>query len=182
MPGMPYKIMSIVTRKLEGVNHFHYYLCRQLKGGGMEIFMKGTMNDVFYRNRSPPGAGDPHADDPRFPAQGLWEHGHAGSDLYLSAGTVPAHLSGDDCGYHACCPIPLLPAKSGGTSNRKRDEAHELSKQSPSEPFSDSYTEKGQEKFLRGLAKQYPTISAAAGALVSAGAATVDALALARVW
>ena len=39
MPGMPYKIMSIVTRKLEGVNHFHYYLCRQLKGGGMEIFM-----------------------------------------------------------------------------------------------------------------------------------------------
>lgn len=40
MPGMPYKIMSIVTRKLEGVNHFHYYLCRQLKGGGMEIFMR----------------------------------------------------------------------------------------------------------------------------------------------
>ncbi len=39
MPGMPYKIKSIVTRKLEGVNHFHYYLCRQLKGGGMEIFM-----------------------------------------------------------------------------------------------------------------------------------------------
>ena len=32
--------MSIVTRKLEGVNHFHDYLCRQLKGGGMEIFMK----------------------------------------------------------------------------------------------------------------------------------------------
>ncbi len=40
MPGMPYKIMSIVTRKLEGVHHFHYYLCRQLKGGGMEIFME----------------------------------------------------------------------------------------------------------------------------------------------
>ena len=40
MPGMPYKIMSIVTRKLEGVKHFHYYLCRQLKGGGMEIFME----------------------------------------------------------------------------------------------------------------------------------------------
>ena len=40
MPGMPYKIMSIVTRKLEGVKHFHYYLCRQLKGGGMEIKMK----------------------------------------------------------------------------------------------------------------------------------------------
>ena len=37
---MPYKIKSIVTRKLEGVNHFHYYLCRQLKGGGMEIFMQ----------------------------------------------------------------------------------------------------------------------------------------------
>ena len=33
---------SIVTRKLEGMNHFHYYLCRQLKGGGMEIFMKNT--------------------------------------------------------------------------------------------------------------------------------------------
>lgn len=39
MPGMPYKIKSIVTRKLEGVNHFHYYLFRQLKGGGMEITM-----------------------------------------------------------------------------------------------------------------------------------------------
>ena len=39
MPGMPYKIMSIVTRKLEGVKNFHYYLCRQLKGGGMEIYM-----------------------------------------------------------------------------------------------------------------------------------------------
>jgi len=38
MPGMPYKIKSIVTRKLEGVNHFHYYLCHQL-GGGMEINM-----------------------------------------------------------------------------------------------------------------------------------------------
>ncbi len=40
MPGMPYKIKSIVTRKLEDVNHFHHYLCRQLKGGGMEIFMQ----------------------------------------------------------------------------------------------------------------------------------------------
>ncbi len=39
MPGMPYKIGSIITRKLEGVNHFHNYLCRQLKGGGMEIYM-----------------------------------------------------------------------------------------------------------------------------------------------
>lgn len=39
MPGIPYKIKSIVARKLEGVNHFHYYLCRQLKDGGMEIFM-----------------------------------------------------------------------------------------------------------------------------------------------
>ncbi len=58
----------------------------------------------------------------------------------------PAHLSGDDCGYHACCPIPPLPAKSGGTSNRKRDEAHELSKQSPSETFPDSHPEKRQEK------------------------------------
>ncbi len=37
---MPYKIKSIVTRKLEDVNHFHHYLCRQLKGGGMEIFMQ----------------------------------------------------------------------------------------------------------------------------------------------
>ena len=46
MPGMPYKIMSIVTRKLEGVNHFHYYLCRQLKGG-MEIFMK---NKEYYKD------------------------------------------------------------------------------------------------------------------------------------
>ena len=67
-------------------------------------------------------------------------------NLYLSAGTAPAHLSGDDCGYHACCPIPPLPAKSGGTSNRKRDEAHELSKQSPSETFPDSHPEKRQEK------------------------------------
>ena len=40
---MPYKIMSIVTRKLEGVNHFHYYLCRQLKGGGMEITMNSDI-------------------------------------------------------------------------------------------------------------------------------------------
>lgn len=45
MPGMPYKIMSIVTRKLEGVKHFHYYLCRQLKGGGMEIFMKMSIGE-----------------------------------------------------------------------------------------------------------------------------------------
>lgn len=30
---------SIVTRKLKGVNHFHCYLCRQLQGGGMEIYM-----------------------------------------------------------------------------------------------------------------------------------------------
>ena len=42
MPGMPYKIKSIVTRKLEGVNHFHNYLCRQLKGSGMEINMADT--------------------------------------------------------------------------------------------------------------------------------------------
>ena len=33
---MPYKIKSIVAQKLECVNHFHYYLCRQLKGGGMD--------------------------------------------------------------------------------------------------------------------------------------------------
>lgn len=39
MPRMSYKIKSIVTRKLEGVNHFHYYLYRQLKGGGMESEM-----------------------------------------------------------------------------------------------------------------------------------------------
>ena len=39
MPGC-LNIRSIVTRKREGVNYFHYYLCRQLKGGGMEIFMK----------------------------------------------------------------------------------------------------------------------------------------------
>lgn len=46
MPGMPYKIMSIVTRKLEGVKHFHYYLCRQLKGGGMEISMRNRIVKV----------------------------------------------------------------------------------------------------------------------------------------
>ena len=53
MPGMPYKIKSIVARKLESVNHFHYYLCRQLKGGGMEIIMEnitaggaGTLVDI----------------------------------------------------------------------------------------------------------------------------------------
>lgn len=44
MPGMPYKIKSIETRKLEGAKHFHYYLCCQLKGGGMEIFMKNYSN------------------------------------------------------------------------------------------------------------------------------------------
>lgn len=71
--------------------------------------MKGTMNDVFYRNRSPPRAGEPHADDPRLFAQRLWEHGYAGSDLYLSAGTAPAHLSGDDRGYlHAVRYRPFL--------------------------------------------------------------------------
>lgn len=52
MPGMPYKIKSIVTRKLEGVNHFHYYLCHQLKGGGMEIFMslnkKAQLSNVYH--------------------------------------------------------------------------------------------------------------------------------------
>lgn len=30
----------IVTRKFESMNHFRYYLCRQLKDGGMEICMK----------------------------------------------------------------------------------------------------------------------------------------------
>ena len=49
MPGMPYKIKSIVTRKLEGVNHFHYYLCRQLKGGGMEIFMNKAERNLIRR-------------------------------------------------------------------------------------------------------------------------------------
>ena len=49
MIGMPYKIKSIVTRKLEGVNHFHNYLCRQLKGGGMEIFMKTPWMQANYR-------------------------------------------------------------------------------------------------------------------------------------
>jgi len=48
MPGMPYKIKSIVTRKFEGVKHFHYYLCRRL-GGGMEIIMA-------KRKESPPKA------------------------------------------------------------------------------------------------------------------------------
>lgn len=38
MLGMPYKIKPIVAQKFEGVNYF-YYLCRQLKGGGMEIKM-----------------------------------------------------------------------------------------------------------------------------------------------
>ena len=36
-----------MTRKLEGVNHFHYYLCRQLKGGGMENFMRKDQMDFF---------------------------------------------------------------------------------------------------------------------------------------
>lgn len=43
---MPYKIKSIVTRKFEGVKHFHYYLCRQLKGGGMEIIMKNILMKI----------------------------------------------------------------------------------------------------------------------------------------
>ena len=46
MPGMPYKIGSIITRKLEGVNHFHNYLCRQLKGGGMEIYMRSKQLEL----------------------------------------------------------------------------------------------------------------------------------------
>lgn len=40
MPGMLHKTKPIVARKLEGVNHFHHYLCHQLKGGRMEIIMK----------------------------------------------------------------------------------------------------------------------------------------------
>lgn len=43
MPEKPNKTKFIVARKLEGVNHFHYYLCRQLKGDGMEISMKKIM-------------------------------------------------------------------------------------------------------------------------------------------
>ena len=39
MPGCLI-IEPIVIRKLEGVKHFHYYLCRQPKGGGMEINME----------------------------------------------------------------------------------------------------------------------------------------------
>ena len=54
MPGMPYKIKSIVTRKLEGVNHFHYYLCRQLKGGGMEIIMLRTRVKNFIEELEMP--------------------------------------------------------------------------------------------------------------------------------
>lgn len=42
---MPYKIKSIVTRKLEGVNYFHYYLCYRL-GGGMEIFMNIEKSEI----------------------------------------------------------------------------------------------------------------------------------------
>src|SRR5699024_6250961 len=34
---------SLVTRKFGGKNHFHYYLCHQLHGDGMEI----SMADVF---------------------------------------------------------------------------------------------------------------------------------------
>lgn len=45
----PYKIKSIVTRKLEGMYRFHYYLCRQLKGGGTEIFM--CFNNKFSRKK-----------------------------------------------------------------------------------------------------------------------------------
>lgn len=40
MLGISYKIKSIVKRIFESVKHFHYNLCRQLKGGGTEINMK----------------------------------------------------------------------------------------------------------------------------------------------
>lgn len=40
----------IITRKFEGVNHFHYYLYRQLKGGGMEIFMLEYSEISIWKN------------------------------------------------------------------------------------------------------------------------------------
>ena len=40
-------IKSIVTRKFEGVKHFHYYLFCQLKGGRMEITMKREKKVLF---------------------------------------------------------------------------------------------------------------------------------------
>lgn len=45
---MFYKIKPIVTRKLEGVNHFHHCLCRQLKGGEMEIIMNKRRNEKLW--------------------------------------------------------------------------------------------------------------------------------------
>lgn len=47
---MPYKIKSIVTRKLEGENHFHFCLCHQLKGGGMEISMERRI-PILWKNK-----------------------------------------------------------------------------------------------------------------------------------
>ena len=40
-------IKSIVTRKFEGVKHFHYYLFCQLKGGRIEITMKREKKVLF---------------------------------------------------------------------------------------------------------------------------------------
>ncbi len=51
MPGCLNNNESIITRKLKGVNHFHYYLCRQLKGGGMEIFMENGNRVPLSRRR-----------------------------------------------------------------------------------------------------------------------------------
>lgn len=45
MPGCLYSQVYCNT-KLEGVQHFHYYLCRQLKGDGMEISMKEEITTV----------------------------------------------------------------------------------------------------------------------------------------
>lgn len=50
---MLYKINSVKTRKLKGVNPFHYYLCRQQEGGGTEVKMyKGYVWQGEYGKRS----------------------------------------------------------------------------------------------------------------------------------
>ena len=48
MPGCLYNQVYCNT-KLEGVHHFHYYLCRQLKGGGMEIYMAAVSEKIHIQ-------------------------------------------------------------------------------------------------------------------------------------
>lgn len=37
----------IVTQKLEGMNHFYYYLYHQLKDGEMKIFMNVLLMEIL---------------------------------------------------------------------------------------------------------------------------------------